>query len=539
MLERTEAAQAQETLRETQAALEFALQGANVGDWDLDLVNDTSRRSLRHDQCFGYETRIPEGEWGVEAFIRHVHPLDAERVEVSLRAAVSELRSWESEFRVVWADGSIHWLAARGSIYRSVAGKATRMLGLVMEISDRKRVEEALAASEQMARGQVEALKQTLDALATDSAPDRLAQHISRAITEQLGAHSCSVWKHAGSSDSIEFEFAFENGRFVSKSDPPIAGLSLRLPMDECWPWPAAFRAGNHCLMEDIRRVPPFPLADRLIAIGIVTVLLVPMLLADRLVGAIAIRFTHRRTFRAGEIDLARTLANQAVLALQLTALAAMNRDAAVLAERNRLARDIHDTLAQGFAGVIVQLDAAEDARSRGLSAEAEEHLRRASALAHENLREARRSVQALRPHVLEKCELSEALHTVFAKMAAGTSLRAQLTLRGSPRPLPPDWEDNLLLIAQESLTNALRHSNAATFTAQLAFDVDAVRLELRDDGCGFDPARRSAGFGLMGIRERAEHMGGHAAIRSVHAEGTTISIAVPLENSAKSWAAP
>jgi signal transduction histidine kinase len=529
--------QMEKTLRETQAALEFALQAANVGDWDLDLVSDTSRRSLRHDQCFGYETRIPEGQWGIGEFIRHVHPLDRQRVEVSLRAAVSDLRSWESEFRVVWADGSIHWLVARGSIYRTIEGRATRMLGLVMEISDRKRVEEALAASEQMARGQVEALKQTLDALTTDSAPDRLAQHISRAITDQLGAHSCSVWKHNGSNDSIDFEFAFENGRFVSRSDPPIAGLSLALPMDERWPWPAAFRAGKHCLMEDIRCVPPFPLADRLIAIGIVTVLLVPMLLAGRLEGAIAIRFTHRRTFRAGEIELARTLANQAVLALQLTALAVMNRDAAVLAERNRLARDIHDTLAQGFAGVIVQLDAAEDAKSRGLAADAEEHLRRAGTLAKENLREARRSVQALRPHALEKSELSEALHTVFAKMTAGTRLQTQLILRGGLRPLPPDWEDNLLLIAQEALTNALRHSQAAKFVAQLAFDADAVRLELCDDGCGFDPARRNAGFGLLGIRERAEQMGGHATIHSASGEGAAISIAVPWANLSRSAA--
>ena len=532
-LTRAPTAHPDERLRETQAALEFALEAARVGDWDLSLLGDTSRRSLRHDQCFGYTTPIPEGEWGIKEFIGHVHPLDRMRVESSLREAVRDLHDWESEFRVVWSDGSIHWLFARGRIYRTIEGNAARMLGIVMEITDRKRGEEALAASEQMARGQVEALKQTLEALESDSSPDRLAQHIARTLTHQLGAHSCSVWKRDESNGSIGFEFAFEDGAFVSKADSFIAGLSLGLPMDDRWPWPAAFRESKHCLIADITQVPRFALADRLIAKGVVTVLMVPMLLAGRLEGAIAIRFTHRRTFRQDEIDLAYTLANHSMLALQLTALANMNRDAAVLAERNRLARDIHDTLAQGFAGVIVQLDAAEDAKSRGLGTAVDEHLRRAGALAQESLREARRSVQALRPHALEKNNLSEALHTVVGKRTAGTGLRSSVSLRGSPRFLPPDCEDDLLFIAQEALTNALRHSQGSQFSVVLAFDPDAVRLELQDDGRGFDPALGTAGYGLLGIRERAERIGGRAAIRSAPGMGTTISITVMPANPA------
>jgi signal transduction histidine kinase len=520
-----------ERLRETQATLDFVLQAARVGAWDLSLLGDTSRRSLRHDQCFGYTTPIPEGEWGIKEFIDHVHPLDRIRVESGLREAVRDLHDWESEFRVVWSDGTIHWLFARGSIYRTIEGSAARMLGIVMEITDRKRGEEALAASEQIARGQVEALKQTLDALGSDSSPDRLAQHIARSLTVQLGAHSCSVWKRNESNNSIGFEFAFEDGAFVSKADSFIAGLSLGLPMDDRWPWPAAFREGKHCLIPDIAHVPPFALADRLIAIGVVTVLMVPMLLAGRLEGAIVIRFTHRRTFRVDEIELAHTLANHSILALQLTSLATMNRDAAVLAERNRLARDMHDTLAQGFAGVIVQLDAAEDAKSRGLGAAVDEHLRRAAVLAQESLREARRSVQALRPHALEKSDLSEALQTVIGKRTAGTGLRSNVILRGSPRFLPPDWEDELLFIAQEALTNALRHSQGSQFLVLLAFDTDAVRLELRDDGRGFDLACGTSGYGLLGIRERAERMGGRADIRSAPGMGTTLSITVPLAN--------
>ncbi len=509
--------------------LEFTLQSAHMGDWDLDLIHDTSRRSLRHDQCFGYKTPIPESDWGIEAFIRHIHPRDQERIERGLRAAVQGLLDWGAEFQVVWPDGSVHWLAARGSIYRTMEGKATRMLGIVMDITDRKRAEETLGASEQMARGQVEALRQTLDALAKDSAPDRLAQHISRTITAQLGAHSNSVWRRNETNELIGFEFAFEKDGFVSKSDANLRGLSLWLPMEDAWPWTAALRAGRHCLLDDIRLVPSFPLRDRLVAMGIVTVLMVPMLIAGRLEGAIAMRFAHRRVFRGEEIEFAQTLANQAVLAMQLTRLSENNRDSAVVAERNRMARDIHDTLAQGFTGVIVQLEAAQDALARGLTREVGEHMARANNLARESLQEARRSVQALRPQALEENDLCDALDAMITKMTAGSGMTSGFSFKGDIRPIPLEWEDNLLRIVQEVLTNALRHARANRFSVDISFFHDSVHLNLHDNGCGFDPAIKSDGFGLLGVQERVERMGGRLAIRSAPGEGAAILITVPL----------
>ncbi len=126
------------------AALEFALNSGQVGDWDLDLIRNTSRRSLRYDQCFGYKEPIPEDNWSVEEFIQHVHPADRPHVESEFRLAVDKLQDWASEFRVVWPDTSLHWLAARGSIYRTSEGKATRMLGVVVDITERKNAEEVL-----------------------------------------------------------------------------------------------------------------------------------------------------------------------------------------------------------------------------------------------------------------------------------------------------------------------------------------------------------------------------------------------------------
>jgi signal transduction histidine kinase len=198
------------------------------------------------------------------------------------------------------------------------------------------------------------------------------------------------------------------------------------------------------------------------------------------------------------------------------------------MAERNRMARDIHDTLAQGFTGVIVQLEAAEDAKSKGLAKEAEEHLGRLGDLARESLNEARRSVRALRPRALEEKNLREALEDLIRKMTAGTPVRAGFALQGQPRALATEWDENLLRIGQEVLTNTLRHAHATEFKAQLIFDTEAIRLELRDNGRGFDPGARHDGFGLVGMRERVQGMGGRLTIHSGIGEGTSIVIALP-----------
>jgi signal transduction histidine kinase len=412
--------------------------------------------------------------------------------------------------------------------HKRIMEQITHLAAVAVE---RKKSEEALRASELVARGQVNALTRTLDMLAMESDPDRLVGHILRTITEQFGAHSSSVWRRDEPSGTIGLEFTFEDGRVITKADSSFAGMDLRLPMEDFWPWPEVFRTGKPSVIDDIRTVPPFALRDRLLPMGIVTVLLVPMSIVGRLEGAIGLRFTQKRVFRAEEVELAQALANQVMLAMQLNYLYAQSRQSAVLAERNRLARDIHDTLAQGFTGVIVQLEAAADATSKGLAKEAGDHLDRAGELARESLRGARRSVRALRPQALEENDLCEALHSLMKKMTAGTSLRTEFNLDGHPMPLPPEWDENLLHIGQEVLTNALRHAQANHFKAELAFTPDEVRLELRDNGSGFDPERQHDGFGLLGMRERVEGMGGHLTIQSANGAGTAILIILPVKN--------
>jgi signal transduction histidine kinase len=207
---------------------------------------------------------------------------------------------------------------------------------------------------------------------------------------------------------------------------------------------------------------------------------------------------------------LEQALAENAGLQAQLLVQA---REAGVSDERRRLAAEIHDTIAQGLAGIITQLQAAEDS----------EHVRRATDLARASLREARRSVQDLAPADLEHGTLPEALK----KVAEG---RARFTVTGTVEPLHDELEAALLRIAQEALTNADRHAHAERVGVTLSYMDDEVTLDVRDDGRGFAVAARpSGGFGLTAMRERAERVAGTLEVESEPGRGTAVSARVPL----------
>jgi signal transduction histidine kinase len=149
--------------------------------------------------------------------------------------------------------------------------------------------------------------------------------------------------------------------------------------------------------------------------------------------------------------------------------------------------------------------------------------------MARYGLSEARRSVRALRLQGLEDNDLCSALDALFRRMTTDTGLHSEFALRGVPQSLPSEWEENLLRIAQEVVTNALRHAAATHFKARLHFEAQRLSLELRDDGCGFDPELKRDGFGLVGMRERVDQMGGQIVIQSAVGAGTTIAITLPL----------
>ena len=200
------------------------------------------------------------------------------------------------------------------------------------------------------------------------------------------------------------------------------------------------FFSGAPVACEDVENDPvhlPTELREYLKSGGTKKFLRIPTLVGGRVKGFIGIRHGDRPPYRPEEIELAQALAHQAMLAIQLNEFAEQSRQAAVLEERNRMARDIHDTLAQGFTGVIVQLEALEDAIACCRRKEANEHLRRAGDLARQSLNEARRSVHALRPQALQRGNFWEALKGIVKNTTAGTALHTTFNLRGKLRNLP------------------------------------------------------------------------------------------------------
>jgi signal transduction histidine kinase len=204
---------------------------------------------------------------------------------------------------------------------------------------------------------------------------------------------------------------------------------------------------------------------------------------------------------------------------------------ASVEAERSRLAREIHDTLAQGFAGIVTQLQAAElakDAEGR------RRHTDAALALARDGLAEARRSMQALRPAALEAARLPEAVGNVARSWSARTGIPIEVRTDGHDLVLSTDAEVALLRTAQEALANVERHADAHHVDLTLRYEAHGARLEIRDDGRGFDlqrgisDRRGDGGFGLVAMRERIESLNGDLVVDSRPGHGTAVRAAVP-----------
>jgi signal transduction histidine kinase len=240
---------------------------------------------------------------------------------------------------------------------------------------------------------------------------------------------------------------------------------------------------------------------------------------------------------------LSASLAENAALQERLVAQA---RLAGVTEERQRMAREIHDTLAQALVGIITQLQAAEQAATE--PDRSRRHVAAATDLARESLVEARRSVHALRPEPLAEATLAEALADVAERWSARNGIPVTITITGDARPMTPEAESALLRTAQEALANVARHAGATRVGVTLSYLSDEAALDVRDDGRGFDPAAGagprppgvpapsparaevpvSRGFGLVAMRQRIEGLAGTLDVESEPGAGTAISARVP-----------
>ena len=234
-------------------------------------------------------------------------------------------------------------------------------------------------------------------------------------------------------------------------------------------------------------------------------------------------------------LELFATHAGIAITNARLHATAAeRTRDAAIMAERERMFRDVHDTVGRALAGVLLHLDDAE--RTLGPESPAIHAVSEARVAAHAGLSETRRTVRGLGPALLDDNSLGEAIALELAWVESTAAIATRLVVIGEPAPIEPDSSRQLFRITQEALTNVLEHARAHSVRVGLVYGSDSTTVLIEDDGCGFDPStvlhgvagRMSQGLGLRGLVARARHLGGSLVVDSTPGWGTRIRAEIP-----------
>jgi len=376
-----------------------------------------------------------------------------------------------------------------------------------------------------------EALRGCLDVLATVPELDEFLGQVMMAITRQLGAVSCILKVFSAEQKRPLFDLLFQDGRVMSPADPSYPEVHRSLPLEEL-----GAQSGKMCsavlhLEDPQTMLKPEGLRNYLLGQGVKTLLTIPLISRGELNGVLCFRFAQECDFPAEELELARALATQASLAIHLTQLAKSAKRSAVLEERNRLAGEIHDSLAQSFAAVCMQLAlAAEETQNGGKAALGQ--IGRAIELAKFGLSEARRSALGLRSQIIEESGLVEALKMLAERSNIPGRLRC--TFRSNlenDASLPVGIRQDLLRIAQEAISNAMRHAEPTAIDVSLRLDRTNLILKVTDNGCGMaNTGGIRDGFGFANMRARVKNLNGSLNIRSARGRGTSIVVTVPVD---------
>ena len=257
----------------------------------------------------------------------------------------------------------------------------------------------------------------------------------------------------------------------------------------------------------------------------------IPLYAGDEKLGVMNVASPDWRSLSPEDLQLLYTIGDLLSIAVERARLFARSAQLGAVEERNRLARELHDTIAQGLTATTLQIESADALLDVGSNAErARESLRRALSITQSNLEEARRSVVDLRAAPLEGRSLSEALKALVNEWEAETGAATRFQAINGRRPLPPRVEVALYRICQEALTNVARHAEAERVTVRLIATTEQVQLIVEDDGRGFDASEAVDRHGLVGMNERTRMLGGTLDLRTRPGSGTRVQVTVPLK---------
>lgn len=402
---------------------------------------------------------------------------------------------------------------------RSAAKARTAAIAIEHERAARERLGELVAANRMLVN--------SLDGFTVNPNPDEFLAKVLMQLSEVLGVPVVELWYTRDLRSQVFPGPMYHSGRVWSPEEThhPMRETGFRIPTS--YEIVDAVDHRRHILWDDIASHPDVPevlwrwYQERF---GVGKLINLPLVVGRNVIGA-AIGFGRTGHIHTESLlELGHALATQLALALQLGALSERAKSAAVLAERTRLARDIHDTLAQGFLGILLHLETAR----RVVIADpdrAQRAIDQARALAQSSLNEARRSVGMLRANPVGQGDLAVTLSMLVREAnEGGLPIRFESIMASCP--LPANVTEQFERIVAEALQNARRHASPTRVVVQLARVDGHVRVIVADDGSGFDPtAERPGRYGLVGMRERAAAVGAKLTFASDLGRGTTVTL--------------
>jgi signal transduction histidine kinase/PAS domain-containing protein len=560
-------------LRHSEARLAEGERLSRTGSWTWSVSNhDNAYWSAGHFRIYGFDPRDRPVSYQVSR--QRIHPEDLDSFEKSFDQAVRERKVWEFDHRIALPDASIKYAHTIGRPVVNESGDLVEYVGTVMDvteqhqstaaleralaevkslnvelsrtneelriqISERKQAQEALRVSEQRRIAQLakanEALRGCLDTLAQVPELDDFLGQVMAAVTRQLGAVFSTLRMLNVEQNTLTVELVFQEDRVLSPIEAGFPERWRSMSLDE--QHLATYRAQPTTVTRLLDPHSPTPegLRDYLLGLEIRTGLIIPLISGSQMHGLLAFYFLQERDFTSEELEIARALATQASLAIHLTRLAKTARQSAVLEERNRLAGEIHDSLAQSFAGISMQLFAAQEViQTMAMDDSSLGYIERANDLARFGLAEARRSALSLRSDVIEESGLIEALQMLVERSNIPGRLRCNFRSNGIRKEsLPHHVQHDFLRIAQEAISNALRHAKPTVISVNLRLDSQNLVLEIRDNGSGIDNTRmeNGEGLGLGNMRNRVKSLGAELDIRTAAGRGTSIIVRLPISS--------
>ena len=407
-------------------------------------------------------------------------------------------------------------------------------------IVERKRAEEALQASEQQLREMyaqmedkvvartreieqrrrvAESLRGMLTVLNSDLPPDEVLEHIVTEASQLLDSDASAIYRSEGPDDT------FCTQTVQGSSATLISSVDLPPDLSQ------ALRRGKPVLVPDVMAPPsdtPFPAFLEHLAASFRALLAVPLIVKGEVYGGLVLYYARPRTVSEEEVDLAVAFADQAALAIENARLHQQAREAAVMEERARLARELHDSVTQALFSVTLLAEAGQRLAGAGDLERVSSYLGRLGEMSQQSLKEMRLLVYELRPLALQSERLVGALQQRLDAVEARAGVEARLLVEGAVQ-LPTTVEEELYRIAEQALNNALKHAAATKTVVRIRAAGGRLSIEVVDNGRGFDPAAVGdhGGQGLMSMRERAARIGGVLAVDSAPDQGTTVRVEI------------